>query len=447
MEVAMRLAGSTEAIQPLGTAFQLATEISHRLQDCEHFTLLDAQHLELLGQADSCTHEDWFWRQVNQLLILLTRTFARATLNVIDGLTWTLGNRNELLLALSLRFLLEHAAALRFIESKVSPAKDRLRNDVWPNRLQWDAIRHLTTEDLELRCDLIRFAVGRIVQMSDEEVPLFSDKTAEWKAFTRSMRTAVPERFKAIDLRDLIDSMADVPGQQILRPIYNLISEYCHPNSASRTIDFNVAMSEEFKHHISSTGESEFSAGFVRLFAIFRKTSPTLCKMIDDGLKTLDDAHAPVPLEPHGSRTPIPHGTPVVDDFGRKGWVHSGRMWFDPARKKVELTERQKERVTAIHDILGPVRRMSLVETFDAFAAEAPGVEEEIRIWQQCADVFKREAADRNTMSHSDQVVLLGAIVKSYEVSNVEELLVVWPDIAGFPDLERLLLRMKGKAD
>jgi hypothetical protein len=121
--MANRLDGGA-LIESLKMTFEHAARTSDELRDCKYFRLLDDNSLELLGQTDERRQVDWFWQQINELLVVVTRTASRAVLNTIDGISWALGSRNELMLALAGRSLLEHSAALHDIRLCVDPLRD-----------------------------------------------------------------------------------------------------------------------------------------------------------------------------------------------------------------------------------------------------------------------------------------------------------------------------------
>ena len=236
-----------DVITALQDLFSHAASINVKLQDCAYFNLLDGSHLNDLCQADG-TADAWFWRQINQLLILLCRTNSRVALNLVDGFCQALDAQNELTLAFCGRALIEHAAAHSYLANKLAPSERRLATEIWPLRGTSAPCLVTTAEDICLRQVLIRFAVGRLVQRSDLAMPLPTAGMGDWMRLAESMRD-VPERFRPVSIRDLIDGMIQTPGRQRLRHDYNLMSEYCHPNSASRTLDFHTEQTE-FGNHV-----------------------------------------------------------------------------------------------------------------------------------------------------------------------------------------------------
>src|SRR4051794_35114105 len=99
-EVVHRL-GGRELLECLRQTFEQTSRISHELRECRYFYLLDKVHFDDFAQIDERRQIDWFWRQMNELLILVARTASRAVVSTIDGISWALGSRNELVLALS----------------------------------------------------------------------------------------------------------------------------------------------------------------------------------------------------------------------------------------------------------------------------------------------------------------------------------------------------------
>lgn len=434
-KVADRL-GYGNIIAYLKHTFELAASIEHRLRNCSHFQLLDEEHLIALENEQQ---KNWFWRQLNELLILLSRSNARATVNVIEGFCWSLGNTNELMLAYSGRALLEHAVAYNYITTILEPMTKRIVDDVWPNRGTDSPHLDITSDDEELRRTLIRFAVGRVVELGETELPLFTDKNERWREFTKSLKNA-HKQFTPPRIGEMIDAASQTPGQHHLRPVYNLLSEYCHPNSASRTLDFNVEMTE-FGKHVLFDPKGDVSIGLLSVFGLCRSIVTVACRLIENGLHVLSNSHKPLGKF-DGSTTPFPGALRIVDESGRHMWVERSKVAWLPKGTGESLTDDQRTRIKKIHDVLKHVDPMPLELSLDLFASEGPAIEEEIALWERFVIVFQDEVSLRKADEYEHKF-LFSVIYEASKCASVDELVVVHPYFEGFPHLRRVVDKLK----
>jgi hypothetical protein len=394
--IAHLLSGAT-LIDLLKVTFDRAARISSELRDCKHFTLLDQKSLDDVGQTDEPRQVDRFWQQINQLLLVICRTSSRAVQNLVDGLSFSIGSRNELTLALAARSLIEHAAALHDIGLCVQSVAKRLVNEVWPNHRTDSSTTVITDVDQELRRGLVRFAVGRRVQFPGGRSPTHEDSRKKWEEWTKSLRK-VPEEYKAKQVLDSINSLTEVPGNHHLRAGYEFLCEYCHPNGRSRTLEYRVTRSEFGKHHLTQEDSDGFSKGFRDVFSICCETVPPSCKAIDESLALLSGCLKPMPRETFGLQEPPIYGVRMVDEFGRVGWLERGKVAYILPERKSELSEGQIKRVARIHEVFDGLhldletgKPMTLERHLELFSCEAPFIEEEISIWEHFVDVFQNE--------------------------------------------------------
>jgi hypothetical protein len=326
-EVADRLDGRA-LLECLKKTFEQAARVSHELRECRYFSLLDEVHLDLLAETDERRQIDWFWRQMNELLVVVIRTASRAVVSTIDGLSWALGSKNELILALSARSLIEHAAALHDVELDAE-FQSRLTQEIWPNQRSDSPLLCLTDQDKDAHKALLRFAVGRRVQFPAEPVPFSGDSKSKWEKFNKALK-CVPPQFEAKQFMTSIDSLSKQAGHHHVRSAYELLCEYCHPNSASRTLDFNLTMTEFGKHHLTDRSKDVLSIGLRNVHGIF----PLCCQAIEHSLASLSNCRKPMPAEPPGQAEPPVGGQRVVDEYGRVSWVHWSKIYAPLPEKK-----------------------------------------------------------------------------------------------------------------
>lgn len=444
-EVAERLDGGT-LIACLKSTFEHASRISFELRDCKYFHLLNEVDLDVLAQADESEQIDWFWTQLNELLVLISRTTSRAVLSTIDGVSWALGSKNELILALSARALLEHAAALHDIAIYITPVQNRLTSEIWPNHRSGSPLCRLTEQDKKVRKELIRFAVGRRVEFSGEPIPPFEASRKRWKKFRESL-DLVPEEFKSNQIMSSIDSLSKLPEQQHLRVVYEFLCEYCHPNSASRTLDFNMTMSQFGKHRLADYSQDSLTVGFRNVYAFCRSIIPSSCLAIDTCLAVLTVCRKPMPATLLSAKPPI-NGRRIVDEFGRVGWAHFGKIFWPEPKFKAQLSESDRERIARIHEVFRGLeldetgQPMTFEKSVDLFSQGGPFIQEEINIWENFVDVFQREMQDRRDSSHSLRVLLFHAIQICFEAPTLGDALSVDPYLKKLPDLDRVYSRV-----
>lgn len=393
-------------------------------------------------------HADWFWPQMNQLLLFVGRGASRAVQNLIDSITWAIGNRNELALAMSVRALLEHAAALDRIHASISEIADRLQTDIWPHfcpRAWTDNPALLVTEkDESVRRKLLCHAVGRVVQISKSEEPSLADPQQMWDAYTRSLNS-IPEELKPERVGDLVKQMAIRRGRPDLVPSYRLISEYCHPNSASRALDFHILHSQSGTHQLIAGSTPQFSTGFLCVFSFCPSVVPVCYEAIDEALSILGACHKPIPDEPYGQSGPFIGAIPILDSFGRQSWVKRESILSTGTDRELTLTPEQEQRIEKIHERLGPAEDMPLEKSLELFAREGPYVEDEILLWEHFVRVYEQEMSNRSGADAVPPKLLIHAIKESSFHSSVASLLSANPELKAVPRLERLFQRVKGR--
>ena len=430
-----------EILDSLKKAFDLASSISDDFKECTHFSLLDAKHIDELGALDTSVQAEWFWREMNLLLVLLTRTSAKSILCSIDGIAWALGSRNELLLALSTRALLEHAAGLGYLSDRIAAISERLTREIWPRFRSKDNSLLVTEGDRKIRDTLLRFAVGRVAEVKSDNIPSVQESSAAWKAYSKGMND-IPKHLTAVRIGEMIDVVAQTPGRQVLGPVYKLLSEYCHPNSASRTLDFDVTMNDDGRHHITVPVSASVSAGFMRVLDLCRFTIPIACDVASEGLNALVGVGMPMTKELMGTRLARPMSQRVVDSHGRMSWISVGQIAHVRPKVSAVLSPEQKQRVLNVREQFKSACDDPIEKWIDDVACEGPNAEAELQLWEHLASVYQRELNDRGDLAALDRKVLYHAVVQSSNVPSAADFLVTLPNYSGYPDLERVVARV-----
>ncbi len=437
-EVADRL-GDHTSLQHLGAILDKASEVSHELRECRYFKMLDQEHIEHIGKYDTLEQAYVFWKQLNQLMILSARTASRAVASIIDGLSSAVASKNELTLALMSRALLEHAAALHTLEKLIFPSQKHLVK-VWPNVSK----EPITEQDKEIHKELLRFVVGRRVQIAGDAIPFINDSIEAWKKFNKSL-DSVPEQFKSTQILTMIDTFSKHQGLHDLRTVYEILCEYCHPNSASRTLDFNVAMSSPGKHVLQADTQESLRNGFRIVYGLFKRIVSPSCEAINRAFSTLSACRQPMSPYSYELKDPPIMGTRVVDDFGRVGWVETSEIFPMPIFNPVPLTDEQRERIECIHSVFKSTLSISLSERLELMSWEGPNLEDELRLFEHFVVVFLDELKDRGSINLRQRKLLYVAIVKCVEASSLDDLLSILPQAKSLPNIERVFARMKSQ--
>ncbi len=438
-EVANKL-HSGAIVQQLRKTFHIAASASSTLRECTHFSLLDGDSLKRLAEYHDFTHAAWFWPQMNQLIILIARGASRSVQNLVDALTWAIGSRNELALAMAARALLEHSAALNRTRDKLSSIAKRLEREIWPHfhRTRNDLPQLLVTEgDEGVRRELLCFAVGRVVQVKEDERPSRSDPQAVWDKFISSMNK-VPAEIHPKKVGRLIEQMGARHGRPELLAIYRLLSEFCHPNSASRSLDFRVFCSDLGTHSLTTDNDAENTASFVNIFSNCCSIIPVCCKAIEDALAILLSSHKPLSVETLGQNHAFPGAMSIIDDFGRQRWVEAASIAFLPSKNSMPLSAEQKERIARLEERLGPQGK-PLEESLRLFECEGPNAENEIRMMEHMVNVYERELMS-TALSPGD---LWAAILASSLHRTIDDLIRSVPDLKRLPEVEKIFRQVK----
>jgi len=144
---------------------------------------------------------------------------------------------------------------------------------------------------------------------------------------------------------------------------YELLCEYCHPNSASRTLDYLMKWDDLGKHAAQEFSRRELPPGFLKVWDLLRSSLPPLCRKVEEGLSLLSSCRLPM-RELEGSRRTA--GPPIgsvagVDQHGRSIYVDLDRLNVK-RELKTELTPGQIERIEALHNIFGDVDPSPIID-------------------------------------------------------------------------------------
>lgn len=441
-----------EIVEFIRLAYDELSSLNRSLDACSSFEFLDNAHLNRLADAENSLESTFFWLQMNQLLILVIRSTADAACGLFDGLSWSLGTMNELSLALIVRALIEHASVVESLRKLVAPELPRLRDSVWPAYDHRES-PSVTETDRKIHAELLRVALGRRNESIDQDLPS-PGLPSEWSKFNSLVdqkSRAIPSQYQPKRVGDYIkDATQSEPGYQHFGAIYGRLCEFCHPNAASRCVDFLVRETKTGKHEVVDTSKIDFGAGLRELARYARLTIPGVCKMLVDGLTAFQACRMPMaPLENGvaGAKVSIlrhsPEGTYYRDEHGRTLCVPTTQIRADlDESMMVELTPDEERRIRDVYRRIEGFQLGTIELCLKIFCREGPYLEEEIRWTEHAADVFEAEKTALGEMSAKERHFILFVIHWSREIASLAEFR-AHRQMKGMPNLERIYHRMR----
>lgn len=405
-----------------------------QLGDCIHFEFFNLEHIADMTTKGHGYAAGMFWHTFSSLMVFCLKAESSALGKILEVLTWSIALENELGMALAGRSLIEHVAAISALAKIIEPMRARLVDRVWPAFGANEVAP--VDEDRNAFARLLRFALGRRVQQTTP-LPLSSDSKGAWERFNKSLETSVPAELKLVSIQTEVENLGkrQLP---VLYTVYAFLSEYCHPNSSSRSFEF-VRLRAETSTAAIFAGPS--SIGRLHITQLLNVVLPDVCSEASRSLQTLDRARRPMHALERKNMQPFPGATGVIDDFGRRFWVDSDEAEvLDIAG--VDLTDEQQQRALAsfavLSELLGGDAKQFIVEL-----GKERSPAREIRIWERMAQVFQRELKLRGETTKEGRALLYDAIRASTFVDSLEELRVVAPAVVRVPELERVFRAVK----
>jgi len=209
-----------EVLNALRGTYEALSGLDHELSECNSFSFLSPDNLQQLAGRELASEALFFWREINQLMIFVIRTASRAVLSLLEGVVTAIQTHNELLLSLVARAFIEHACSLNHLASTVDRARPRLIEEVWPAYTAGPAPERIrpTDDDQKLQEALLRYAVGRRVQLGEADPPAAEDSRSRWE--------------------DYLKSLKDVPGHLASEQVLNSIDKTSSKNLRTATNRF-----------------------------------------------------------------------------------------------------------------------------------------------------------------------------------------------------------------
>jgi hypothetical protein len=273
-----------ELIEALEQTYIRAARILEKLEVCTHLKFLDEEYIENLLNQNRREAYIQFWSSINTLLIFNLRNASESVMKLIEGISQSIGTKNELLFALSLRSLIEHSCILDDVKEKVEANRNFLPATIWESerRHSMKPLQGL----IDLRKELMLFAVGHNIQL-DTNIPDEHSSKKAWERFISSSRK-VPDQFKVKNsVMHYIDRCTNRNHFFLLRYVYELLCEFCHPNMHARSLNFIPRNFGEAINFQNSPIEG-FSYGFYYIFRLGQSIVPFITRRINVGFEVLD---------------------------------------------------------------------------------------------------------------------------------------------------------------
>ncbi len=420
--------------------YNYVTGLEDELLLCKHFQFLSPSHLQGIEGKNFRAEARLFWREVNLLLTYIVRAWARTSRTLIEGTIKSLASRNELLLSLTVRSFIEHTCSLVYLSGEV--AKSHLRFErIWTEflagTLSSDCVP--TPEERQLHATLFKFAVGSRVEFTPEQAPGPGDSISSWRQYNDSLKS-VPGEMQAISVVKCIDRTIVRDGYRWVKTVYEIFCEYCHPNAASRSLDFSRYRSVAGKHFASDLSSGELSPSFRRIWDLTDSSIPAMCLLMHEGLCSLSSCRLTMPELDESAE----EGLPPVGSVSQID-AHGRIAYYDPrtiGRNDYRLTQLTSSQVTRAATILRTFSeffKASVDDWLNSFVAMVPAnAEFELTVWEYMARVYSTELERRVCPKEEERRLLMVAIIRSREFVAVGELLSAVPLLKRLPDVDRV---------
>ena len=214
-----------------------------------------------------------------------------------------------------------------------------------------------------------------------------------------------------------LDKLAKVKRFRWVNTIYAMLSEYCHPNAASRAIEHDVHKNDVGTFYITLSSQRATSPAFNRIYRIVNETLSRLIYLrMRESFAALSTCRMPMPpLEMSAENGVPPLGyLPEVDEHGRRYYYtltasdYQGEVLGEVL---TELTADQIRRAEYVFSVFADFYPgILMTEWIKAFAVEAPHQAEiELRLFEHMAPVYQLELNERPPLDRDIRKLLFAA--------------------------------------
>ena len=294
---------------------------------------------------------------------------------------------------------------------------------------------------------LFRCALDKKAEVRLDHLPNEDASVRAWDRFNKDSENGVPPERQALSICMCLDKLAKVKRFRWVNTIYAMLSEYCHPNAASRAIEHEVHKNDVGTFYITLSSQRATSPAFNRIYRIVNETLSRLIYLrMRESFAALSTCRMPMaPLEISAENGAPPIGyLPEVDEHGR-------RYYYTPTASDyqgevlTELTADQIRRAEYVFSVFADFHpKIIMTEWIKAFAVEAPRQAEiELRLFEHMASVYQLELNERPPLDRDIRKLLFAAAFFSRAFSTAGELLSFCPSLKRLVDWERVFDRIR----
>jgi len=435
-------------VHVLERLYRTLVTIDDELHDCSWFHLMQPQDLWDLQVKNVEEGRLVFWRGLNLVLTYVLRSSVQAPFTLMKGLITAVHSRNELLLALIARAFVEHASVLSYVDMTLSEKGAHLREVFASCSSDINLAACMPTEeDHDLYIVLFRCALGKKAEVRFGDLPNEGASVRAWERFNKDSVNGVPPERQALSICMCLDKLAKVKRFRWVNTIYAMLSEYCHPNAASRAIEHDVHKNDVGTFYITLSSQRATSPAFNRIYRIVNETLSRLIYLrMRESFAALSTCRMPMaPLEISAEDGVPPIGyLPEVDEHGRRYYYP---LMASEYQQEVltELTAEQVRRAECVFSLLADCYPgIPVAQFIHAFAVQAPrSAEIDLRLFEHMASVYQLELNERPPLDRDARKLLFTAAFFSRAFSTAGELLSFCPSLKRLDDWERVFDRIR----
>ena len=393
-----------ELLENLKKTYSFAFKINDSLKGCKYFTLLDPEQSTKLFESEEYIYQDLPY-DINHILMFILKTTTDSYKKLVSGIADAFGSENELTLALTVRSFIEHISQIDDIHNEINKKYDLLKKHITLSQNSGITDGYDRDGGLkDLLFDLFRFSSGSVVQL-DCEFPKISSSNKAWVKFNKRLHET-PDHFKPkYRVMKYIDLCASRNKFPILRTIYDILCEFCHPNSLSRNFHFHK---ENFKTAIEySFYNDKYPPGMNMLVNLCKIVIPFLCDIAERSLKTIESLRLPIPGNKY-QKEAFPGSIPIRDQYGNEGWVSTSSVTF--GKRVYELTDEMKNQLSQMYSRVWDVCGVTKREYVEQFRSDTHP-EIEIEIVQNVIKFYEKEVSSRKIRNKSEKEILYWLLI------------------------------------
>jgi hypothetical protein len=365
-------------------------EIIQTLIDCTNFHFLDNDKLKVLIEHGGNSAD--YRNQLNRLLILSIKSFCISISKIIESILESIKLKNEIMLALSIRAFTEHLSVFDDLSYEIKSNSHVFRER---KKSEFVELADVNCPDLQVLNELLTFLIGARV-LFPNNMPSESDGGNKWKKYLSNWRNQ-NKQFSPKQILDCIDNFGKRNRFRKLRPLYEFLCEYVHPNSSSRMFKYSrisVDGTLLFEENNKSIPE-----GFDQILNLLEQIIPKLIEVGSVNIEKLMSFLIKMPVisgyfdYKQGRRR-------FFDIYGREIWIDKAvsttKYNFKPSSSSVRipLDQKQIERLKNIKESFSEFDKATFY-SFENNIKKALNPEVEIQIYEHLVNVYKKELSDR----------------------------------------------------